>query len=237
MKKFLCAALAVGVCAAAVAGLSGCGCSKSNSEIGYVVETTAPDLENGDFGFYILNKNELMITKYKGSSKDVEIPETYNDYTVTAIGSYVFDSTDITSVTMPDTITEIDDYAFSSCRSLESVKLSSNLKTLGTNVFFLCSSLESIEFPASIEDLGIYTFSGSGLKSVTIPESETLTTIRDYVFYQCPQLTEVNIPSTVTEISEGAFSGCTNPITINAPSGSYAEEYAQTNDFEFVAAE
>ncbi len=234
MKKIICAALTIALCATAAIGFSGCG-SDNNSEPGYTVVPTEPDFDEGDFGFYIINKDELMITEYNGSSTDVEIPESYYNYTVTAIGSFVFNDTDITSVTMPDTITEIGDYAFASCKSLKSVKLSANLKTLGSDVFFYCSSLESIELPASIEDFGIYTFSAAGLKSVTIPESETFTSIGSYVFYQCPELTEVNLPSTVTEINESAFLGGYNPITFKAPSGSYAEEYAEKNNFEFVS--
>lgn len=237
MKKILCALLACTVCVSASAFLTGCGCSNNSTEPGYTVATTQPDLTNGDFGFYILNKNEIMITEYTGSSMDVEIPETFNDYTVTTIGEFVFSEMDITSVTIPDTVTEIQSYAFASCSSLANVKLSANLKTLGADAFFNCPSLESIEIPASVEDLGIYTFCGSGLKSVTIPESSTLTKLDHYVFYECKSLTEVNLPSTVTEISEDAFADCSNPITITAPSGSYAEEFASDNGFTFVAAQ
>lgn len=236
MKRILCAVLALAMCATAAVAFSGCGCSSNNSnEPGYTVEPTKPDLEGGDYGYYIINKNELMITEYKGADKDVVIPDTYNDYKVTAIGAFVFDSSDITSVTIPDTITEIKDYAFASCKQLKSVKLPSSLKTLGTNVFFFCSALESIELPASIEDLGIYTFTASGLKSVKIPESNTLTLIDNFVFYQCPQLTDVYIPATVTEINENSFADCKNPVTIHAPAGSYAEEYATANSFAFAA--
>lgn len=242
MKRIVCTVIAGAMCMGTAGLISGCGCSNTSGEPGYTVEATQPDLEGGDFGFYVINKNELMLTEYKGTATDIVIPETYNNYTVTTIGSFVFNDLDITSVTMPDTITEIQDYAFASCKNLKSVKLSDNLKTLGADVFFYCTSLESIELPSSLEDLGIYTFSASGLKSVTIPESEKLTELGGYVFYQCPNLTEVNIPSTVTKIDKNAFADCDLKITFKAPSGSYAEEYlngekANIKDFEFVAAE
>ncbi len=235
MKRIICAILACAVCSCTAAAMSGCGCNNHKPTPGYTVETTAPDIEDADFGFYIIDKDKLMVTKYSGTDKDIVIPGSYKNYTVTTIGDFLFTSSDITSVKFPDSITDIQSNAFASCSNLTSVQLPKNLKKLGSNAFFNCRNLETIEIPASVEDLGIYTFCGSGMKSVTIPESETLTKIDNYVFYQCPYLEEVNLPATVTEINENAFADCKKPITIKAPSGSYAEEYAKKLNFKFVA--
>ena len=63
--------MACTMCASAAVGLSGCGCddntSSKSSKPGYKVEPTEPDLTDGDFGFFIINQEELMITKYTGS--------------------------------------------------------------------------------------------------------------------------------------------------------------------------
>ena len=234
MKKILCAVLACMLCASVSIGLSGCGCSNNSSqEPGYKVTATEPDLTNDEFGFFILNKDEVMITKYTGSGKDVKIPESYENYKVTVLGRSLFNGKDISSVEIPDTVKEIQDYAFSSNRNLKSVKLPKNLETIGTNAFFNCSSLESIELPASLKEIGVYAFSAAGLKSVTIPESKTLTTLDQYVFFQCQELTEVTLPSTITSIAENTFADCPNKITINAPKGSYAISYAKTNKFDY----
>lgn len=236
MKKIMCVLLTCAVCATAAIGFTGCNnSSNSNQTPGYEVPVTEPDLKNDEFGFFILNKSELMITKYLGSEKDIVIPETYNNYTVAVIGRSVFNDQDINSVVIPDSIREIQDYAFANNKNLTNVKLSKNLKTLGSNVFYHCTKLESIELPASIEDFGIYTFSASGLKSVTIPESTTFTTIKDYCFYQCQQLTEVNLPVTITNIADNAFADCPNPITIKSKDSSYAKSYATSNNFKFEA--
>ena len=234
MKKIICAALACVLCASAAVGMSGCGCSNETSnKPGYVVPTTEPDLKNDDFGFFILNQNELMITSYLGSSKDIVIPETFNNYTVTVIGHSVFMEKDITSVTMPDTIKEIQDYSFASNRNLKTVKLSNNLQVIGTNCFFNCRALESIELPATIKKVDVFAFSAAGLKSVTIPESSTFTKLDEFVFSQCQDLTEVILPATMTNIAENTFADCPNEITIKAPSGSYGLAYAKNNNFKF----
>ena len=46
----------------------------------------------------------------------------------------------------------------------------------------------------------------------------------------------MNIPESVIEIGEGAFAGC-GSLTIHAPAGSYAEQYAKENNIPFVAEE
>lgn len=232
MKRIICAILACVLCSSVAIGFSGCGCSKEQ-EPGYKIEATQPDLKDGDFGFFIINKNELMLTKYTGSGKEIKIPDSYNNYKITTIGASVFNGSDITSVVVPDTVKEIKDYAFYSCKKLTKVTLSKNLEKLGTNVFNMCINLESIDLPSSIKDLGIYTFSASGLKSIKIPESKTLSKIDHYVFFQCQKLTEVTFPATITSIDKDALSDCPNKITIKAPENSYAQNYAKKYKFAF----
>ena len=125
--------MACTMCASAAVGLSGCGCddnTSNSSKPGYKVEPTEPDLTNGDFGFFIINKEELMITKYTGSDTVIEIPESYKNYKVTVIGASVFNNSKITEVTIPSSIKQIEDYAFSSCHSLTKVNLSEGLLTI-----------------------------------------------------------------------------------------------------------
>lgn len=239
MKKILCALIAGAMCATMVFGLAGCGCSNKN-EPGYTIEATKPDLTNNGFGYYIVNSNELMVTEYTGNEKNIVIPDSYNNYKVTSIGPNAFSDKEIESVTIPDTVTEIEGHAFQSCANLKSVTLSKNLKTLGNNVFFLCTSLEEVTVPGSVTDLGLFTFQGSGVKKVTI-ESGSLEEIREYVFYQCPAITEIDIPANVTKMSEYSVCDNANTVTINAPKGSYAENYVKsygkTNKLEFKAVE
>ena len=181
-----------------------------------------------------------MVTEYTGNEKNIVIPDSYNNYKVTSIGPNAFSDKEIESVTIPDTVTEIEGHAFQSCANLKTVTLSKNLKTLGNNVFFLCTSLEQVTVPGSVTDLGLYTFQGSGVKSVTI-ESGSLEEIREYVFYQCPDLTEIKIPANVTKMSEYSVCENKNAITINAPKGSYSENYVKsygkTNNLTFKAVE
>lgn len=188
MKRILCFLMACTMCASAAVGLSGCGCddntSSNSSKPGYKVEPTEPDLTNGDFGFFIINQEELMITKYTGSDTVIEIPESYKNYKVTVIGASVFNNSKITEVTIPSSIKQIEDYAFSSCHSLTKVNLTEGLEILNNSVFFNCSELREIKLPSTLKEIGPRAFSGAALNNVVLPDSGKLTKIDEYAFYQ-----------------------------------------------------
>lgn len=217
------------MCASAAVGLSGCGCddSKSTGEPGYKVEPTEPDLSNGDFGFFIINQEELMITKYTGSSKNIEIPESYKNYKVTVIGASVFNNANIETVTIPSSIKEIEDYAFAGCHVLKSVKLSEGLEIIDASVFFNTPKLTEITLPSTLKKIGPRCFSGSAINNVVLPDSGSLTAIDDYTFYQCLELTDITVPSCITSIKDTSFAECINDVTIHGMSGSYAESYVK----------
>lgn len=186
MKRILCFLMACTMCASAAVGLSGCGCddntSSNSSKPGYKVEPTEPDLTNGDFGFFIINQEELMITKYTGSDTVIEIPESYKNYKVTVIGASVFNNSKITEVTIPSSIKQIEDYAFSSCHSLTKVNLTEGLEILNSSVFFNCSELREIKLPSTLKEIGPRAFSGAALNNVVLPDSGKLTKIDEYAF-------------------------------------------------------
>ena len=195
MKRILCFLMACTMCASAAVGLSGCGCddntSSNSSKPGYKVEPTEPDLTNGDFGFFIINQEELMITKYTGSDTVIEIPESYKNYKVTVIGASVFNNSKITEVTIPSSIKQIEDYAFSSCHSLTKVNLSEGLEEIGEMAFWGCTSLETLTTPSTVKTIGSNAFADcTGLKSVTLPRAFEGSI--DTIFAGCDNLTTIN---------------------------------------------
>ena len=102
---------------------------------------------------------------------------------VTRIGDYAFyNCSGLTSLTLPSSVTSIGEFAFSYCSGLTSLTIPSGVTSIGMSAFEYCSSLTSLTLPSSVNEIGIYAFHGcSGLTSLTLPSSVT-SSIRDYIF-------------------------------------------------------
>ena len=129
--------------------------------------------------------------------------------TVTEIGEAAFAYTNLTSIVIPDTVTDIENNAFSNCKQLSSVQLSNSLVSLGHDVFLSCTSLTSIRIPKSLESVSIF-YGGpfedcSALQNVELEPG--MTRIPDDLFKNCTGPISIVIPDTVTEIGASAFYG------------------------------
>ena len=183
-----------------------------------IVEIAPVNEEVSDFATSKNNSSmTCTITGYTGTDTTVEIPETIDGYTVTAIGDHAFSGTKIESVTIPETVTSIGSYVFVGCASLSSVSIPSSVTTLGEGVFSNCSSLRSIVLPSSITTIPRSAFSYSGLESITIPSS--VTSIQGSAFFECGSLQSISIPGSVKSIGSQAFMACTNLSSAAIASG------------------
>lgn len=143
---------------------------------------------------------------------DVSSSEGYPVYI--AKGLYV-NGQKLTELVIPDTVTEIGDYAFMGCEEVTSLTLSKNLKTIGESAFYGLKSLTSVVIPQGVVTIGKGSFGYcSKLANVSIPDS--VKTIRDYAF-QSADLTSVVIPDGVESIGEGAFTRCSKLENITIP--------------------
>lgn len=127
---------------------------------------------------------------------------------VTSIGSNAFNQENISSVSIPDTVTRIGSYAFYYCQNLTSVTLPDSVTEIGAKAFSQCEALTSINIPAGVTQIPSYAFAYcTALTSVSIPDG--LTQIGSYAFSDCRALTSITIPAGVTLIDSYAFFGCT----------------------------
>lgn len=80
----------------------------------------------------------------------------------------------ITDVIIPDSVTEIGEYAFKDCSLLKSITIfSNNITKIGKGAFYNCSSLTSITIPSSISKIGWCAFNNcSSLESVYIDKEK-----------------------------------------------------------------
>ncbi len=156
---------------------------------GYNNITTDEDFD------YVVHGDEVHITKYKGSSTEVEIPAQIDGKNVTYFGSTFDSNSTITSVIILDSVESIGNYAFYNCSKLTSVTIGSGVTSVGNYAFYNCSKLTSVTI-------------GSGVTSVG-----------NYAFYNCSNLTSIDIPDSVESIGSGAFSRCSNLTSVTIGSG------------------
>lgn len=107
--------------------------------------------------------------------------------------------------------------SFIGCKALSSVTLPNTVTNISSDTFYNCSSLISVDIPSGVTSIGGAAFeSCSGLTSIDIPNS--VTTIGSQAFRHCSGLTSIEIPSSVTDIGTWGFESCSSliNITINA---------------------
>ena len=113
--------------------------------------------------------------------------------------------------------TSISAKAFMDCTNLTTISLPETLRTIGTCAFYGCSNLDGVTLPSSLTAIGTSAFAEcTALTSVAIPSG--VKTVDMETFKNCKSLTEVSIQGKVTEIGRGAFEDCTNLESILLPS-------------------
>lgn len=169
-------------------------------------------------------------------------------YGVTSIGMNAFNSCyNLTSVSLPESISGIEMSAFYYCRNMKTITLPKKVTHnyywsdddtffIGQEAFYMCTSLTEIELPEGVKELPYDVFgSCNSLKSVSLPS--TLTTIDYSAFSGCPSLTTLTVKAAVPPtVDASTFDDCSG-ITLYVPKGSknaYAEADVWKNFKEIV---
>ncbi len=103
----------------------------------------------------------------------------------------------------------------SEIQSFNELQYFTGLQEIEAFAFAYCENLASIKLPSNIKSIGNQAFHNTNLYSIEIPEG--VTTIFGAAFYDCKQLSSVILPSTLLRISTNAFNGCSNLRFITIP--------------------
>ena len=210
----------------------------------YIGDNTCFVEQDGYRFFYQDGKGYLV--EYCGAETDLVLPDSfkvYNLFTYIVISQYEIypyafsDRTDITSITISDSVTSIGDYAFYGCtnliqkengvsyvdkwvigcdNSVGEVTLRNDTVGIGNCAFYNCSGLTSVTIPDGVTSIGYEAFRNcTDLTSVAIGDG--VTSIGYEAFRNCTGLTSVAIGDGVTSIGYSAFSGCTGLTSITIP--------------------
>ncbi len=170
-----------------------------------------------------------------GNCKDtfVVIPSKHYDISVTSIGNWAFahGCAFLTDISIPDSVTNIGNYAFFGCNSLESVIMSNTVKNIGNSAFRNCTSLTSITIPNSVTSIGNIAFADCDSLSdvyylgtpeewlsISFVDSRANPTNNGANLY-CNNIlvTQINVPNSITNIDDHAFIGCVSLASITIP--------------------
>ena len=123
----------------------------------------------------------------------------------TFLQMYCFRGTGLTSIDIPNTVTDLGTEVFKDCEDLETVSSwSTDVTSIPTRAFAGCKSLTSFNIPSQVTFLSMGCFEASGLTSINIPN--TVITMAENVFNECEALeTVTNWPNTIDTIPPNTF--------------------------------
>ena len=189
--------------------------------------------------YYLLDSGSMTAevtsgpSSWKTSLTTADILESITDnnktYTVTRISTNAFNGcSNLTSVTIPNSVKRIEQYAFYNCTNLTSVTIGNGVKEIEYRAFDGCYNVTSVfinDVAGWCEAHVVSTPLKSGVNlylneelitNLVIPDN--VASISDYAFYGCINLTSVSIGNGVTKIGDKVFSGCNSLTSITIPS-------------------
>ena len=178
---------------------------------------------------------EIMQAAFSGCKQlqEIKLPSSLK-----TIGSSAFRSCSFQELMIPDGVETLGNYALCSCMELQSISLPDSVTEIGDSVFEACFALKTIRLSNNLKKIGTGAFRDSGVTELVIPEGVTLFPndlckgcknltsvtipgtvkwIEDYNFSECTALTSVVIPEGVEQIDYNAFSGCSALETVWIP--------------------
>ncbi len=127
---------------------------------------------------------------------------------VKTMGTSAFrDCTNLHTVQLSSSLTQISDVAFYGCRSLRNVSLPQSVQSIGKSAFRDCQALNNLSFGKDLRTIGNYAFHNSGLESADLSACPSLTSISPYAFANNVVLANVVLPANLSSIGNGAFDG------------------------------
>ena len=167
-------------------------------------------------GTYEITGYVYDVTKPQEALHDVVVPAEIDGRQVTGIAKDAFKALKvIKSVTIPEGITYIGQYAFFDCDEITSIVIPDSVTSIGIGVFENCDKLESVTLPKGLKTIEKNTFREcTKLGNVALPE--TLESIGSAAFWNCDSITEVTIPETVKDLGDAAFYECASLVKVTA---------------------
>ena len=182
----------------------------------------------GNFAFCYCSGLEKVIVLDIAAWYRIEFGNAYANPLYYAKHLYSDETTEITNLIIPNSVTSIGEDAFFNCSGLTSVTIPNSVTSIGSEAFDGCSGLTSVTIPNSVTSIGGWAFNKcSSLTSVNIGNG--VKSIRAEAFSDCAELTDVycyaeSVPTTQSDAFDGSY---TEYATLHVPAASI-EQYKAT---------
>ena len=176
----------------------------------FVVASQNPYFASQNYVIY--NKAFTRVIKCPATKTSVTLPNT-----VTEIGDYAFDCClNLTSINIPNGVTSIGRYAFNACSALSSITLGTGVLSIREHAFDGCFSLTDFGINSRLLRIEAYAFRTCGFSTIDLPK--TVSFIGDHAF-EHSFLHSIYLPGDTTSIGESAFEECSFLTTLHLGSG------------------
>lgn len=164
------------------------------------------------------------ITKYIGTDTVVDIPSQIGGVTVTALGINAFNRSSVTAVTIPDSVTTIENLALGNCSSLKNINIGSGVSSINLGAFLgtKCEAFSVSSDNASYSSQDGILFNKDKTELIKYPPAKadtsytvTAEVINSYAFENSTKLTDIVLSDSVTKIGSNAFMGCIGITELN----------------------
>ena len=205
--------------------------------INYGLDITSIHNAIGGFDLTLDDFGVVLSAVFVSSSRVLVIPYTVKSISsnaLSSISSYInsvdFDQAsevetisngfqncvNLTSITLPNSVTSIGDSVFQNCSNLTNITLTNNIRYIGNSAFQDCIKLPTINIPSNIGNVENNVFQNcSSLTSIILPN--TVTNIGNNAFKDCINLLTINIPSNINNIGNSTFQNCAKLTSITIP--------------------
>ncbi len=160
------------------------------------------------------NTSKVIVpSKYNGSNGEQQVVGFADGQSMTT--SIFKQSTVLSEIYLPETISYISDYTFARCSNLRYINLPETVRYLGTGLLSQCSSLSYIKFPAQLDIIQNTCCANTNLISVLFPKVNKF--LGAGTFSSCENLVSADIAEGNTRLSDAMFGTCTGLTYVNLP--------------------
>ncbi len=173
----------------------------------FMLCANAKEVVSGDFKFEV-SSTSATLKEYTGTKASVTIPSKVSGVSVKKIGAEAFwQNRTMTSVTIPSTVTVIEEAAFNECTALKKVVIPSKVKTIESGAFWYCTGLKKVVIPKSVTKIGENAFKGCNSLTAYVEKgsyAETYIKKLDYVKLGYRYASSMKLSSTSVSLAVGS---------------------------------